>query len=179
MTTEIEAKFLKINKDEIREQLKRIGAQLVFAEKKFTRITFDNPDLKAKNSWIRLRDEGGKITLALKMVSDQNSIMGMKESSFEVNGWDEVITFVESLGYMKKSLEENYREEWKLGEVIFDIDSWPQVDPWLEIEAPSENLVKEYAAKLGFDYTKAVFGSADIVYKNFYQKTIPNLLENN
>ena len=84
MNTEIEAKFLNINKDDLREKLKSLGAELVFAEKKFQRITFDNPELKAKNAWIRLRDEGGKVTLALKMVSDANSITGMKESSFEL-----------------------------------------------------------------------------------------------
>lgn len=168
MNTEIEAKFLNVNKDAIREQLKALGAELVFAEKKFQRITFDNPELKAKNAWIRLRDEGGKITLALKMVSDPNSISGMKESSFEVKGWDEIVMFVESLGYMQKGQEENYREEWKLGDVVFDIDTWPLVNSWLEIEAPSEELVKEYAQKLGFDYSKAVFGSADIVYRDFY-----------
>ena len=168
MNTEIEAKFLNISKDAIREQLKALGAKLVFAEKKFQRITFDNPELKTKNAWIRLRDEGGKVTLALKMVSDANSITGMKESSFEVKGWGEIVTFVESLGYKRKGQEENYREEWKLGDVVFDIDTWPLVNPWIEIEAPSEGLVREYAEKLGFDYSKAVFGSADIVYRDFY-----------
>ena len=145
MNTEIEAKFLNVNKDAIREQLKALGAELVFAEKKFQRITFDNPELKAKNAWIRLRDEGEKIT-----------------------GWDEIVMFVETLGYKRKGQEENYREEWKLGDVVFDIDTWPLVNSWIEIEAPSEELVKEYASKLGFDYSKAVFGSADIVYREFY-----------
>ncbi len=168
MNTEIEAKFLKINKNQIRAVLKSLGAEIVFNERKFRRMTFDNPILRDNNTWIRLRDEGDKYTLALKSVSNPNSIAGMKEVSFEVGRWDECVTFLENLGFQRKGDEENYREEWRLGEVVFDIDTWPLVDPWIEIEAPSEQLVKKYAEVLGFDYANAVFGSADIVYRNHY-----------
>ena len=55
-----------------------------------------------------------------------------------------------------------------VNEVEFDIDTWPMIDPYLEIEAPSEGLVIEYFEKLGFDYSKAYFGSADIIYRDEY-----------
>lgn len=76
--------------------------------------------------------------------------------------------FVEGLGYKQRSYEKNLREEWGLDEIIFDIDTWPLIDPYLEIEASSEKLVKEYFDKLGLDYSKAIFGSSDILYKNIY-----------
>lgn len=169
MNTEIEAKFLKIDKDKVRKKLKELGAELVFAERMFRRVTFDNQELREQGTWIRLRDEGSKVTLAVKKVTDSKSITGMKEVSFEVKAWDEVVIFLENLGFKKKGQEENYREEWRLGEVVFDIDTWPLIDPWIEIEAPNEELVKIYAQKLGFNYSQAVFGSADIVYRDFYQ----------
>lgn len=169
MQTEFEAKSIKINKDQIRTKLKALGAEVVFPEREFTRMTFDNPDLRSKGAWVRLRDEGGgKMTLALKVVSDEKSIEGMKEVSFTVGDMESAALFVEELGFKRKGFEKNLREEWKLGDVVFDIDTWPLIDPYLEIEAESEATVKEYFEKLGLDYSKALFGSSDIVYRDVY-----------
>lgn len=169
MQIEFEAKALKIDKDQIRKKLKDLGAEQVFEEVEFTRMTFDNQEMRDRGAWIRLRDEGeGKITLALKIVSDEKSIQGMKEVSFTVGNMESVAMFIEELGFKRKGYEKNLREEWKLGEVIFDIDTWPLIDPWLEIEASSEKEVKEYFEKLGLDYSQAKFGSADVVYKDVY-----------
>ncbi len=44
MQTEFEAKYPKIDKDEIRLKLKDLGAELVFAERKFMRMTFNTPE---------------------------------------------------------------------------------------------------------------------------------------
>ena len=81
MKTEFEAKYPKINKEKIRKKLKLIGAKLVFSERKFRRVTFVNSFLKKNKSWIRLRDEGDKVTLAVKSSLDRKSINGMKEFS--------------------------------------------------------------------------------------------------
>ncbi len=53
-------------------------------------------------------------------------------------------------------------------DVVFDVDTWPMIDPFLEIEGPDDNSVKEYFQKLGFDFNKAVFGSSDVLYKDLY-----------
>jgi len=168
MQVEFEAKYPKINKDEIREKLKKLGAELVFAEQKFIRLTFDTPELQKKNAWVRLRDEGEKITMAFKIVEDEESAAGMKEVSFEISDIKAAKSFLEQLGLTHKGYEENLREEWKLGNVIFEIDTWPLIDPYLEIEAPSEDIVKSYFQKLGLDYSEAYFGSSDILYRKLY-----------
>jgi adenylate cyclase class 2 len=168
MKTEFEAKVIKIDKDEIRTKLKDLGASLVFKERLFSRYTFSNPDLDSKKSWLRLRDEGDKVTLALKCVSDKNSISGMSEVSVSVDNIENTLSLVKQLGYKQNSFQQNYREEWRLGDVVFDIDTWPMVDPFLEIEGPNQDSVKGYFQKLGFDFNNAVFGSSDIIYKDFY-----------
>jgi len=168
MQTEFEAKFPKINKDEIRKKLREIGAELVFSERKFTRMTFDTPEMAAKRSWVRLRDEGEKTTMTLKIVEDENSASGMKEVSFNISDINAAKSLLEQIGLNQKGYEESMREEWKLGDVIFEIDTWPLIDPYLEIEAPSEESVKEYFEKLGLDFAKAHFGSVDILYRNRY-----------
>jgi len=168
MQTEFEAKFPKIDKAEIREKLKDLGAELVFSERKFIRMTFDTPELRAKNAWVRLRDEGDKITMTFKIVENEKSASGMKEVGFDISNIESAKSLLEQLGLKHKGYEENMREEWKLGEVLFEIDTWPLIDPYLEIEAPSEEIVKNYFEILELDYSKAYFGSADILYRDMY-----------
>lgn len=168
MQIEFEAKSPKINKDEIRKKLKELGAELVFSERKFIRMTFDTPELRSKNAWVRLRDEGEKITMTFKIVEDEKSAAGMKEVSFEISEMGSAKILLEQLGLTHKGYEENLREEWQLGEVTFDIDTWPLIDPYLEIEAPSEEIVKNYFEILELDYSEAYFGSSDIIYREMY-----------
>ena len=55
MNNEIEAQFLDINKEIIREKLKKVGAKLVKPEVLMRRIIFDI----GKHEYARVRDEGG------------------------------------------------------------------------------------------------------------------------
>lgn len=168
METEFEAKYPKINKDKIRRKLKDLGAELVFSERKFIRMTFDTPELRAKDAWVRLRDEGEKTTMTFKIVENADSAAGMKEVSFRISDINAAKTLLEQVGLTHKGYEENLREEWKFDGVTFEIDTWPLIDPYIEIEALSEQIVMDYFEKLGLDYSGAYFGSVDILYRKLY-----------
>ena len=64
MKTEIEAKFLNISPDKLREKLRALGAKLLHAERAMRRKVFDFPNnrLGKEGAWVRVRDEGDKIT---------------------------------------------------------------------------------------------------------------------
>ena len=62
----------------------------------------------------------------------------------------------------------NYRESWTYNGVAIEIDTWPKIPTYVEIEGETENAVKDVSSQLGFDYATAVFGSADEVFKNRY-----------
>jgi len=51
------------------------------------------------------------------------------------------------------------------------IDEWPWIDPFIEIEAGSEELVKKAAAELGFNWSDAAFGDIMTAYRAEYPKT--------
>lgn len=169
---EFEAKVLEIDKNIVRKRLRELGATLTFPEKLFTRATFDNLELRAKNAWVRVRDEGDRVTMAFKVVSDESKITGMREVQLEVDSMEKAKTFLEQLGLKQKNFQQNKREEWELDGVVFDIDTWPLIPPYLEIEAKDEQTVKDWFKKSGFDYSNAVFGSTDVVYSKFYGKDI-------
>jgi len=180
MNTEFEAKAIKIDKEEIRRKLKKLGAKLVFKEKQYSRVTYILPS-KLEGGWGRLRTDGKKTTLAIKQIIN-NSIDGMKEVEIIVDDFDKTRELLKMGGFKEKNYQENLRERWVIDDVEFDIDTWPMIDSYLEIEAKNEKTVKEWFEKLGLDFSKAYFGSSDIVYKEVYNidiKLMPELLFKN
>ena len=57
------------------------------------------------------------------------------------------------------------REVWKRNGVEVTIDTWPGLNPFVEVEAQTEDTVREVSEELGFDFEKALFGSIDLVYQ--------------
>lgn len=169
MNTEYEATFPNINKDQIRSKLKQVGAKLVrpeFMQKRVVFITFENK----QGEWIRVRDEADKITMTYKYIpwGDKNKIDEQKEVELEIDNFDEAVLFLKSVGCEKKSYQETKREIWELDDTEICIDTWPYLEPLLEIEAPTEELVKKAAAKLNLDYSKAKFCATDQIYHEKY-----------
>ena len=48
------------------------------------------------------------------------------------------------------------------------LDVWPWVPPFIEIEAPSEEIVRNLAKQLGLNWDKAKFGGVTPVYMAEY-----------
>lgn len=172
METEIEAKWLNINIDLMRKKLKTIGAQLVHSERQMKRCTFDFPDKKLYmvNGWVRVRDEGDKVTLSYKQLDDR-SLHGTKEVTVVVDSFDQTIHFLKSIGMEEKSYQETKRESWKLGKTEIELDTWPWIPSFIEIEAPSEKELKKTAQLLGLDYAHALHGSVETAYQDVYDVT--------
>ena len=146
---EIEVKFLNIDPDLIENRLKEVGAKKVF-ERFYKRKAFDYPDLRLDKAgaWIRLRDEGDKITLAFKqrigMAADAKSNdKGMEEIEVEVDDFEKTANLLLKAGFIEKHYAENKRIRYQLNDIEFDIDFYPQLEPYLEIEAPSWERINE------------------------------------
>jgi adenylate cyclase class 2 len=165
MNSEIEATFTDVNPEEVRAKLKVLHAEQIYPERLMRRQIFDYPDLRLdqKAAWVRLRDEGDKITLAYKERSDE-TIGGMKEVELVVDGFEETKSFLEAVGLTSKAYQESKRELWFINACHVTIDLWPWLNPLVEIEGPSEELVRQASDELGFDWSKALFDSADSVY---------------
>ena len=157
------------------EKLKQIEATLERPEYMQRRVTFELPQEKRdKNTWLRVRDEGDKITLTLKSV-DGKTITGQKEILIVVGDFNSTVVLLESIGCEKKSYQESKRELWKLGDVEIAIDTWPFLETYVEVEGPSDEAVRDFSAKLGLDYQKAIFDTVNAVYKGKYGKSIDEL----
>ena len=164
MKNEIEAKYLDIDKDTIREKLESIGAELIKPEVMMKRVVFNT----GKHSFARVRDEGDKIIMTYKNVIDNNSILGKKEVNVEVNNYEDAIMLLQGCGLKIKARQETKREIWKYGKVEICIDTWPWVPAYIEIEGPTEKLVWATAEKLGLKKNDATFGSVDTTYQHYF-----------
>lgn len=172
MNTEIEAKFTKVNPREIRKRLINIGAELKKSERLMKRKNFDYPDnrLEKVGGWIRLRDEGDKITLAYKQLNDR-SLHGTKEVSVTVSDFEQTANLLLAVGFEMKSYQETKRESWNYKNVDVEIDIWPWIPPFVEIEGEREGLVKTVAKDLGFDWKDAKHGSVENAYQEIFDVT--------
>ncbi|HUD05378.1 MAG TPA: CYTH domain-containing protein [Candidatus Saccharimonadales bacterium] len=172
MKTEIEAKFLNVDPGKFRAKMKSLNAGLVNPERLMKRKNFDFEDsrLQRVNGWVRVRDEGDKITLSYKQLNDR-TIQGTKEASVTVGSFDDTCGFLESIGMEVKSYHVTKRESWTLDGVEVEIDTWPWIPTYVELEGRSEKSIKETAAKLGLDWNQALHGSVEIAYQSYFDLT--------
>lgn len=169
-TQETEAKFLNVNLDEIRVKLSSIGANLVEPSMPVRRAIIETPEMRAKEAFVRVRDEGGKVTVAYK-----------QHAKLELGGAVEIllpgdnIDFEGAVEYNRaildtcsESYQETRRETWDLEGVMVTLDEWPWLSPFVEVEADTGEAVKSAAEKMGFNWQEAVFGGINIVYQKQY-----------
>ena len=164
MKNEIEAKFLLVNKDSAQTKLKEVGFELETPEYLMRRKTFDFPLVHGRKKWGRVRQESDKVTMTVKEIRG-TGINDTYEVELVVNDFDTACSFFEACDIYAKAFQENKREVWVHDEIEATIDTWPGLEPFVEIEGKSEDAVRKMSGELGFDFAQAVFGSIDLVYE--------------
>lgn len=177
---EIEAKFLEINPKKIQSELKSLGAKKIF-DKTFREAIYLPPkgskefdDWLKKRKRVRIRDTGQEILLTVK-VNKKWGLSETEEVEFEVSSFEEAERFLQQLDLVLLRYQEKRRISYQIDGVHVEIDFWPWVPAWLEIEADSEAKVKQVAKKLGLDWESAEFRDAAAVYEEVYSVDIFNI----
>lgn len=165
MKTEYEVRVLEINKDEIIKKLESLNAEKVgeYNQKRYVYDTIPKSDGK----WIRLRTNGKETTLTYKDVTS-DKIDGTKEVEIVVSDLEDTNELLNKLGFFSKAYQENNRIRYMLDGVEIDIDSWPMIPTYLEIEGKDETSVITMVEKLGLDKEKVTSLDVQSVYKEIY-----------
>lgn len=163
MDIEFEATFIDIDTAAVREKLKSLGATCLKPETLMRRVVFFPPQ-EVQGGWLRVRDEGDVITMSLKQVTG-SKIEDQKEVMLRIHDFTSGVNLLEALGARKKAYQETRREAWLYRDVEITIDTWPGLDPFVEVEGHNEDDVKSVANTLGLNYNEALFGSVDIIYE--------------
>lgn len=148
MSIEYEAKVIRINPIVISKQILACGGRQV-GEAFMRRYVYDIVP-GDKSRWIRLRDTGNEVTLTVKEIV-HDGIDGTHEVEIIVGDFETTNKLLGKLGFNPKSYQENRRTSFVLGGARLEIDHWPLIPPYLEIEGDSREQVIKVASLLGFD----------------------------
>lgn len=172
MHTEYEVRVLDIDKEELIKKLEYLGAKKIADYNYKRRIYNFNPILE--NKWIRLRTDGEKTTLTIKELKS-SKIDGTKEMEIAVSNFEETNNILNELGYYSHKYQENKRTRYILNEVELDIDSWPYIPTYLEIEGKDEKSVNDMIKLLKVDESKVTSIDVQGVFKTFYNIDISDM----
>lgn len=167
MHTEYEVRVLEIDVEEFSKKLEEIGAKKEW-DLVQKRYVYDFIP-KEENRWIRLRTNGKKTTLTIKDVVT-SKIDGTHELEIEVDNFERCNLMLKELGYVPKGYQENRRVQYSYQGVEIDIDYWPLIPTYLEIEGPSEEKVYEVMKKLGLKKKDITSLDVQNIYLNYGYK---------
>lgn len=171
MQAEIEAKFLDVDIDDVRSRLRKAGATLERPMRDMRRVVIEEAHHAAERSFIRIRDEGDKATLTFKRKlakRGEDTATSTQEIETTIGDFDTAVQLFAEAGWKYQSYQESRRETWLCDGMEVTIDEWPWINPYVEIEGKSEDMVRQLAEKLGFDWDEAVFSSVNSIYRRDY-----------
>lgn len=171
MPKEYEYRFNDYNKKDIISKLKELGAKY-YGTFKFRVMVF--VDYNNSEKYIRVRDEGHRITMTIKNnLTDKFPI----ENEVIINDFDEGIKILLQLNCRKKYYYEKYREIWnyKNSEIIFDMN--PGIPELMEVESSTKKELDILCKKLDLNISNYQGFSNNVMYSELFGITIPKTLD--
>jgi adenylate cyclase class 2 len=162
--TEFEARVLEINHEELVKKLESLGAELKFSALQ-ERMVYDLKP-KQENKWVRLRTNGKKTTLTIKDL-EAKTIDGTKELEIEVSDFKTANEILETLGYKSRGFQQNKRTQYILDGVEVDLDKWPLIPEYMEVEGKNEKEVYDCLEKLGYQKEDIVTLDVSSIYDHY------------
>jgi adenylate cyclase class 2 len=167
---EIEVKILEIDPEKIRKKLEEIGAKKT-AEGIMKSTLFDNEDgeMKKENQTLRLRKWNGKTEFCFKKKGESKEFKQKEEIETLVDDFDAASKILNGLGFTNTRYYEKKRESYALGNIHFEIDTYPKIPAFIEVEAPTQEEVKKGVEMLGFTMDQTTAMSAVEVIEEKYR----------
>ena len=119
--------------------------------------------------WIRVRQTNKLTTIAVKhiLAPNETNIQQTQETEIEVPSISEANNLLEALGYSYKSYQEKERITYMLDGYELDIDTWPGIPTYVEIEGKSEKDLINILNKLGYTIEDTISCTADEIYERY------------
>jgi adenylate cyclase, class 2 len=141
MLIELEAKILNVDPEETTSVILAAGGRRVQPATLMRRRVYDIV-AGDESRWIRLRDTGAEVTVAVEEIA-HDGIDGTRETEVRVDDFDMAGQLLSRLGFTAKSYQENRRTSFLLDGARLEIDEWPLIPAYLEIEGDSRETCPE------------------------------------
>lgn len=177
---ELDNLLSKEQKEELKKIIKIDSLEELIEKENFIKILNKNEMIdfikqfhNNSKKWIRLRKTNKKTTMAIKHILADNdtSIQQMLETEIEVETMQKAKEFLKALGYSYKSYQEKIRKTYELEKYEIDIDTWPGIPTYMEIEGEDEEDLSYILNKLGYKIEDTISCTADDIYRK-YGKTM-------
>ena len=165
---EIELKILEINPQEIEGKLLRLGAKkqktVLVIDKSFD---FSSHVLHKRKQLLRLRVLGDKFFLTHKKKKQEDKDFKIiEETETEVGDAKVMENILKKLGMRIVKYREKKRTSFILGNARCEIDEYPRVPPYLEIEGSKKDIIN-ILKKLDYSLKDTTTKSASKVLKKY------------
>lgn len=126
------------------------------------------------NKWVRLRETNGKTTITIKHILNEKlqkkygtKMQPVLETEMEVPSIESGNAILEQLGFSFRNYQEKKRTTYVLEKIEIDIDEWPLIPPYLEVEGESDKQINSIIRKLELSDKEIVSCNAVEVYKKY------------
>lgn len=138
---------------------KIINAKLLLSEIEKINI---NP-----NKWVRLRMSNDKVELTIKHIlsKNKNKFQNVQEFEISVSSLEDANEILEQIGVVKRNYQEKIRYSYSYKNAKIEIDLWPMLYPYMEIECDDENIMYEIIDALKLNDKRIVSLNTKQLYK--------------
>lgn len=173
---EVETKVLEVDKEDVAARLTKLGAK----QRQDVLLTVDwyrDPRVESDQWYLRIRtSSNGRPEVTWKGKADQQGVSRkVREISFLIDHPTELAALFEGIGLEQYAHQEKYRTSWEYQGWRFDLDVYPGIPPFLEIEGLSEEHVQEAVDLLGLaEHSTHTDGERTLI-QDRYQKDWYNM----
>lgn len=165
---EVEVKILDINIRKVERKIKNLGGILVHKNILYKELYFEKPEKDVKFSSTRIRTEGSKVYWTMKFKKGNNTrFLTREELEIQVSDFETALRMMKEIGLRPLGLREKYRKKYKVGNISIELDQYPKIPPYMEIEGKNQKNVEAFLHKLGFDLKYTVRNSATEIIKQY------------
>jgi len=139
---EIEVKVLNIDVKAIERKLRSFGVKKIKSNELMKEMIFDYPDYRIKKgeNLLRLRKIGHDNILTFKHSVEKQKFRVAEEYELKVDDGEKMKSIFFGLGLILTKTREKKRTTYKFGNVFFEIDRYPQIPTYLELEGPKVEI---------------------------------------
>lgn len=144
MAKEVETKVLDVDSDDISKKLSSLGAKKILQTK--LKVSWFNVKNKKEFNWyLRIRTySDGKNEVTWKGKSTHHGVSrSHKEINLTVSDFESMAALFQEIGLEMYAFQEKYRSSWSFKKWRFDLDQYPKMPAYLEIEGEDEKSIQE------------------------------------
>lgn len=164
---EIEVKILEIDVAETIRKIQEFGGVKTYEGEVITTYYDSRNRLDRQGRVLRLRRKDDRIEVTFKEKISQTGFKSMNEFETTVGDYKTMDTILKGIGFEPCRELTKRRTSYSIGDVHFDIDTYNEFPTFLEIEAKTGDLVKEWVLKLGYTMNDARPWTTKDVFKHY------------